>query len=112
MAAALGAIMPAFVLMLLLQSPSSSKPPRRQLQETAAPEPGPPQCPDGFVWRAANTNDTVCVAPWLRDVAQQENKDASVNMGCGFWGSETCLPIFELFWSQAWDVSDHVSTNR
>ena len=53
---------------------------------------GPDTCRNGFVWREAFADDTVCVTPGERSMARRQNQRANLrrNPGGGAYGPDTC----------------------
>jgi hypothetical protein len=79
-------------------------------QATAVADPlpyGPDTCIGGYVWRNAQSGDTVCVTPAVRDQTAQDNSQASqrVEPGGGAYGPDTCKQGF--VWREAFG-GDHV----
>jgi hypothetical protein len=62
---------------------------------------GPDTCIQGFVWREAQSGDTVCVTPATRDTTAQDNAAAAgrVDPG-GAYGPNTCKQGF--VWREAY----------
>ena len=53
---------------------------------------GPDTCKQGFVWREAVGEDTVCVTPGERSLARRQNQKANLrrNPSGGAYGPNTC----------------------
>jgi hypothetical protein len=70
-------------------------------------DPAVGSCIEGFVWRQARGDDTVCVTPESRDLAAQENSQADVRRdpNGGPYGPDTCLPGY--VWRDGFE-NDHV----
>ncbi|WP_319455807.1 MULTISPECIES: hypothetical protein [unclassified Mycobacterium] len=73
-------------------------------QATAVADPlpyGPDTCIQGFVWREAQSGDTVCVTPAIRTSTAQQNQAAGQNVepNGGAYGPATCKQGF--VWREA-----------
>jgi hypothetical protein len=73
-------------------------------QATAVADPlpyGPDTCTQGFVWREAQSGDTVCVTPAIRTSTAQQNQAAAQNVepNGGAYGPATCKQGF--VWREA-----------
>jgi hypothetical protein len=53
---------------------------------------GPDTCKNGYVWREALADDTICVTPAERTKARKQNAKANLrrNPGGGAYGPDTC----------------------
>src|ERR1700758_492261 len=63
---------------------------------------GPNTCIQGYVWRAARTDDAVCVTPAVRDRTAQENANPNLHRDPnGAYGPMSCAQGY--VWREAFD---------